>query len=328
MKMNCILIIAVVLPLSLSTSACKRKSDAGDKTRNAFVMLVGNKDRGWLGVSVEDVTAKLVRKKGLKVNDGAYVSDVQEESPAEAAGIKEGDVIVTFDGKTIRDSDDLIGEVRRVKPGTEVNIGVARGVETQTLKASVGSSPRMRTFSFRAPHIPPRRSFSHEAIIYGLTLEGLDRQLAEYFGAPDGKGVLVKNVKRNSKAEQAGFKAGDVIVKIGDERVFDADDVWHELDDVREGDKAEIEVMRKGSSLKLQLPIEERERPMGQFRFDGDDDVIFDLFSPEEADKFHNETDRLKKDLKNLQKELHDGMIDLKDNLEKQLHHLHQSVNI
>ena len=53
MKMNCILIIAVVLPLSLSTSACKRKSDAGDKTRNAFVMLVGNKDRGWLGVSVE-----------------------------------------------------------------------------------------------------------------------------------------------------------------------------------------------------------------------------------------------------------------------------------
>ncbi len=332
MKSNLIPILAITLPLSLSTTACKHKSGIDDANGNASVMFVGNKDRGWLGVSVEDVTDKLVRKKGLKVNDGAYVSDVQEDSPAEAAGLKEGDVIVTFDGETIRDRDDLIDEVRRVKPGTEVNIGVARGVETQTLKASVGSSPRMRTFSFRAPHIPrmriaPRLSFSHESIIYGLTLEGLDKQLAEYFGAPDGKGVLVKNVKRNSKAEQAGFKAGDVIVKIGDERVFDADDVWHELDDIQEGEKAEIEVLRKGSSHKLQLTIEKRERPLGFDRFNGDDDVILDLFSPEEADKLHNESERLKNELKNLQNELHDGMIDLKHNLQQQLQHLRRSVN-
>ena len=77
-------------------------------------------ERGHLGVSVEDVTPKLKERKHLSVDEGAYVKDVVEDSPAEKAGVQEGDVIVKLNDRTIEDSDDLIRAVGRSKVKTDI----------------------------------------------------------------------------------------------------------------------------------------------------------------------------------------------------------------
>ena len=80
------------------------------------------KKSGWIGVMIQDVNEKIMRKAKLDTEEGAYVKDVIEESPADSAGIKEEDVILEFNGKKIYDSDDLVKLVKRTLPDTKVNI--------------------------------------------------------------------------------------------------------------------------------------------------------------------------------------------------------------
>src|SRR5512139_999259 len=97
-------ILAIAIPLSTSA---------------AQTATVAKSTAGWLGVSIQDVTKDLMEDKDLKSTDGAYVSDVVEKSPADSAGIKEGDVITEFNGRTIYDASDLSKAVSRTKPGTK-----------------------------------------------------------------------------------------------------------------------------------------------------------------------------------------------------------------
>ncbi len=289
---NVATLLVLVLLLATALLACGHSSER--QSSHSTVVFIDNKDRGWLGVSVDDVTPQLARRKNLKVEEGAYVTGVTSDSPAENAGIKEGDVIVEYDGKKIYDNNDLISEVRRTKPGTEVNIAVVRDGDKKILIVTVGKMPREpRGYSFNVPpvpriHVEPHISLMRSSTLYGLTMEDLNRQLGEYFGAPNGRGVLVKSVKRNSEAEKAGFKAGDVIVKIGKESIADVDDIWDVLREYKDGEKAEFEVLRKGATQKLTLTIDE-DHDFSFHRFNmghnWDDDVVIDLYTPEEGGK-------------------------------------------
>jgi predicted metalloprotease with PDZ domain len=326
--------IAISVFLSVTSLACGRYAGQDAPRSSDFVVLASDKDRGYLGINVDDVTAKLMRKKKLLTDEGAYVVDVVEDSPAEAAGLRDGDVIVELDGKKITDASDLTREVRRTKPGSEVALTVFRDGEKKILKATLDKAPRT-SFSFNTPlpriHVAPRISLLHESAMYGLMLEGLNRQLGEYFGAPNGQGVLVKSVKRNSDAEQAGFKAGDVILKVGSDDVSEVDDVWRSLDDYKEGEKVEFEILRKGTKQKLSLTMKEDERDMSihRFHFDGnDDDVIIDLFTPEDRHEFHRGLEKLKRELELLKHDLHDNMIDLKSRLKKKIERVRVGVNV
>lgn len=215
--------------------------------------------RGWLGVSIQDLTPRLAKANGNKVTEGALVNDVERKSPADSAGIEEGDVIVEFDGRKVYDADDLSKFVAKTKPGTTVTIVIDRKGTTKTLKATIGKYParKARAFSFRGPGRRVITIGTSKAL--GAELRPLGKQLAEYFQVPDGKGVLVESVEKESAAEKAGLKAGDVIIKIGNERVRDVKDVWEALEEYDEGDKVEVEVIRKGASKKITLEIEEGE---------------------------------------------------------------------
>lgn len=326
-------LFALLLPLTLIGTACGHKP--GEKGRHAgHVVFVDNKPRGWLGVSIDDVTPKLARKKNLKVEEGVYVTNVEGDSPAERADLREGDVIVEYDGKKIYDNNDLIDEVRKTKPGSEVSINIVRDGDKKTLKATVGKMPREpRVFSFNVPpvpriHVEPRISIHKESMTYGLMLQELNRQLGEYFGAPGGRGLLVKNVKRNSDAEKAGFKAGDVIVKVGKKAIEDFDDYRRALDDFKQGEKADIEVLRKGKTEKLTITIDERERDLSIHHFDSDDDVIIDLLPPEGGARFRKEAEHLKREMEKMKDDLHDGIIDLKNKLQKEIGRIRESINV
>ncbi|TAK65994.1 MAG: PDZ domain-containing protein, partial [Bacteroidetes bacterium] len=228
------------------------------------------KDRkGYLGVNIEDVTRRLAERKDLVTKAGAYVTSVVDNSAAEDAGIKKGDVILKYDGKEVEDSDELTDMVRKTKPGTTVDIVVERKKETKTLKAEIDrlDSPSAFSFDFDdfgvttpKPHLnvrPRVQVYSSGSSMYGLAIQSLSKQLAEYFEVPGKKGALVTEVKKNSDADKAGFKAGDVITKIGSVSVWDVNDVREELQDAEEGDELSIEVIRKGKSSTLKMKIEE-----------------------------------------------------------------------
>lgn len=284
--------------------------------------------RAWLGVSVQDLTPKLAKANGNKVTEGAMVNDVERKSPADSAGIEEGDVIVEFNGRKIYDADDLRKAVGRAKPGTTISVVIDRKGTTKTLKVKVGRNPARRsrvlhsTFPFDVMTIGKTKAI-------GAELRPLGEQLADYFQVPDGRGVLVESVEKNSAAEKAGLKAGDVIVKIGNARVRDVQDVWEAFEEYDEGEKAEVEVIRKGSVKKLTVEIEDsdegeyyefRTRPRMRWfddldreirlrinprieiekirpKLDGLGKILFERFHPD-LDERRFEMDRLKNELR------------------------------
>lgn len=213
--------------------------------------------RGWLGVSISDVSSRVAKDQNLKSRDGAYVTDVEEESPADEAGIQEGDVIVEFAGRALFDADDLAKAVRRTEPGTKVPVVVYRKGEKKTLTVKIGEAPRhsrARAFSFRVA--PPRIAIFTTSEMMGMKLMDLNPQLATYFGIKGDEGVLVTEVQKESAAAKAGVTAGDVILTIGKRQIDDVDDVRRALDRYDEGDKVEIGVSRRGEKKTLTATAE------------------------------------------------------------------------
>lgn len=237
--------------------------------------------KGWLGVSIQDVTPRLARERELKTKTGALVSDVAEESPAEKGGLQEEDVIVEFHGKAVEDASDLTDAVRSTPPGTAAGVTVYRGGEKKSLQVTVGKEKRTRSFSFNyhpapVPHmripVPPMPRFHMFSDMFGLSLIDLNRQLGEYFGAPDGRGVLVMEVERKSAAEKGGFKAGDVIIRVGKDTVETTDDLGEAIEDVMEGEKVEFGILRKGAAttINVEAPELSDSHMKRNFRFDGE----------------------------------------------------------
>jgi serine protease Do len=224
---------------------------------------------GWLGVSIQDISPKIAKKKDLKSDEGAYVNDVVEKSPADSAGVKEGDVIVEFNGRKIDDADDLLRAVQKANAGSRTTIVVLRNNEKKSLAIAVGK-PRRRNFNegfaATAPRAPHMAIFGKSGM-WGLRLSELNEQLGEYFGAPNGKGVLVEKVEKKSTGEKAGFRAGDVITKVNKSSVEDIRDLNEAAEDTDKGDKLEIEVLRKGANKILTVEIEEQDIEPSSFNF-------------------------------------------------------------
>jgi membrane-associated protease RseP (regulator of RpoE activity) len=299
--------LVMLLPIAMAEAAGARESG---KALRVITVRDTDSQHGWLGVSIEEVTKRLAHRRDLKTDRGAYVNRVEEESPADSAGIKEGDVIIKFDEKPIDNSDDLLREVRKTKPGTDLSIVVMRGNDKKTMRVTIGriqERREVRPFAF-GPH---GMHMWGGSTMYGLSLLELNSQLGEYFEAPNGKGVLVEKVKKNSAGEKAGFKAGDVITKVGKETIADEGDVWSALDEYKDGEKAEFEILRKGMKKTLTLVVEEQDRgPSFHFKFDRRphsedlDDFDIDVVPPKDMDKLYRERHRLRFDMESLKREL------------------------
>ncbi len=314
-------VVALVVPLLMVGMACGHAGEAPhpQKELKAIQEFEESSRAGFLGVSTRDLNPSLAKEMKIEAKSGALVTDVVEDSPAEKAGIKEDDVIIDFNGKTIEDAGDLVKAVRKTDPGSKATVVVIRGTQKKTLQATVGKRSE-REFAwqhgFTVPDIPriaavPRMPRFHVSVFrggsaQGLHLMGLNPQLREYFGAPEGKGVLVEKVDKRSAAKDAGFKAGDVILRVGKEEVEDVDDIWETLDDVKADDSAEVEILRKGSRLTLQLEIdEEEEMDVYRFRHRSERDDEHDVqILKENSEKMKQNRFKLQQDMKKLQEEL------------------------
>lgn len=198
-------------------------------------------ERGYLGVSVQNLDGAEREKLGVK--NGVEVIAVEKESAAVKAGIKEDDVIQLVNGEKIRDAQDLVDIVAELAPGAAVKIGLWRDGKALEVTAALGKRERTKNFVRARERL--QRIFRSGGYL-GIVLQELNPDLAPYFSVKTGEGVLIIRVEKDTPAEKAGLKAGDVIVQMGEKTVKDADAVHEVLADLKKGDAVAITVIRHG----------------------------------------------------------------------------------
>lgn len=249
----------------------------------------GPKGGGFLGVYLADVDDDLREAIDYK-GDGAYVEDVTDDSPAEKAGLEAGDIIIDFNGKTVKNSEQLRDLVQKTAPGEKVKIAVIRDGKKKTLKAELGERKKgdkkiiIMSKDGKKDHIVWHDgnmiiTGDSDRGFLGVKLQGMSDQLAEYFGVKGG--ALIGEVVKDSPAEKAGLKAGDIIVEFAGRRVDDDDDLRYFIGKTKPEEETEIVVNRKGKEQKFQVKLEKCSNECKAFNYhgfkDGDFDFDFDF---------------------------------------------------
>jgi len=212
------------------------------------------KDPAYLGVSVENLSRK--EKEEMKASFGVRIAGVEKDSPAEKAGILEDDVIQYYGKEKIRTTGDLITRVRESAPDTTVQIKLVRKGLVKEMAVKVGK--RESGWGERRIRL---KDGGNKAWL-GVRLHGLNDDLAGYFRVNPDEGALILQVEGKSPAEKAGLKAGDVIVRIGKEKVYEPGDVTDILRDFKPGDKIEVAVIRQGRETVVQAELEKGTGPL------------------------------------------------------------------
>ena len=194
----------------------------------------GKVRRAKLGVRIQTITPEMASTLGLASAQGALVSQVDEGSPAEKAGLKQGDVIIQYNGKPVADNNQLRNAVASTTPGTAVPVQVLRNGKTETLRATVGELAAARDVTGAPTELKGEAR-------YGMTVQ------------PTQKGLAVTEVDPNGLAAESGLLQGDVIEKVNGKTVKTADELRASLD--RDDGKASLVLVnRDGTSLFLTLP--------------------------------------------------------------------------
>ncbi len=215
-----------------------------DMARNIVAQLKekGEVTRGWLGVGIQDITPELAEYYGLELQKGVLVTQVFEGDPADKAGIKTNDIIISVDGKEISTARELSGMIANISVGDKTRLKLLRGGKQMTLTVTLGNQPKDMA-----------RAGSQEQSngALGLQVAELTAERAQQFGLDmDENGVLVVDVESGSRADQAGMQVGDIIKGINRKKVDDLE-VYRKIMDRIDPDKEIMMlVMRRNEGLK------------------------------------------------------------------------------
>jgi serine protease Do len=229
----------------------------------------------YLGVDTRDITTDRLGDLHVKDESGVEVTMVDQDAPAGKAGLKEHDVILSINDQKIESVEQLRRVVHEIPAGRTVTIGISRAGQPMTLKAQLAERNVDRSFNLTVPpvnvpaiHIPPINMpeidvptvvVIHSPRSSGIMVENLTPQLGDFFGVKSGNGVLIRSVEKGSRAEHAGFRAGDVIVKVNGSVVSDCSDFTRLLRE-RKQNKASVTVMRDRKEQNLTLTLPESRR--------------------------------------------------------------------
>ncbi|MFQ5777644.1 MAG: PDZ domain-containing protein [Terriglobia bacterium] len=256
------LAVVALLAVTVAGIAAAQAEDENQQ-REARVFFLGGSAR--LGVHVSDITAEKAKELELPGEYGALVESVEEDSPAARAGLAENDVILEFAGERVRSVAHLRRLVRETPPGRTVALEVSRDGRTQSLQATLEERSRLHLQmpDFDVQRIVPRIR------IPGIRVEALRRrprlgisggeltdQLAEYFGVQQGKGVLVREVLAGSAAAKAGLKAGDVIIRLGEEEISSVRELRHALARAHGDSKVTLTIVRDRREQTVEVELE------------------------------------------------------------------------
>src|SRR6267142_1081058 len=207
--------------------------------REVMTQLIANGRvvRGWLGIAIQDLTDELAAGFGASGKGGVLVADVMKDSPAEAAGMKAGDIVVDLGGTPIREVTELQKRVAAIPPGRPVAMTVLRDRKPTKLTVKVGEQPGEETMVAAAP----------KGTGLGVTVEALTEEAAQTFGLRSGSGVLVTEVTPGSVAEAAGIKEGDLILEVNRRRTATVEDFKKAVAALKPGDAVPVQVERSGA---------------------------------------------------------------------------------
>ncbi len=192
--------------------------------RSVMTQLIkhGRVIRGWLGVSIQEVTPALAKNFGLSTPSGALVGQVFKDSPAARAGLRTGDVIVKFDGKTIDTPTTLRNLVASTPVGKEVEVTIIRNRKTKTLRVKIAEQTKKVLEASEGGG--PSQQSAH-TLLSGLTVQDLSPEIARQLGLPhDASGVVITEVNPDSAAAAVGLQSGDVITQINRQAVHNLED--------------------------------------------------------------------------------------------------------
>jgi len=259
----------MVFPLLLSCSYAAQNYSVDDSHWWAFSSDEGGTS-SYLGVDIADVTTERLSALKLKEEKGVEVTMVDQDAPAGKAGLKEHDVILTMNGTSVESGAQLRRMIHETPAGRVVTLGVSRDGQPMTVKVQLAD--KHKEFAFMAPnpdvhvkipeiHVPDIDIPAMNMVVVtssarsGLMVENITPQLGDFFGVKNGNGVLVRSVEKGSRAEKAGFRAGDIVVKVNSQAVHDTSDFAHGVKS-RSGDSVPVVIMRdkKEQTLTLSLP--------------------------------------------------------------------------
>jgi serine protease Do len=227
--------VGFAVPVNLARSVMEQLIERGKVTR------------GYLGVMIQPVTPDLAKEFKLPANSGALVGDVTKDSPADEAGLKDGDVVVQFNGKKVADSRHLRLMVSQTAPGTKVELKILRDGKEQFFTVKLGELPSEGLAKADGRSGGLRRSRGADALD-GVTVDDVNARTRESFNIPTGvRGAVVTDVDAGSAAAAAGLRQGDVILEINRQPVTSADEAVKRSEEVK-GSRVLLRVWSGGGS--------------------------------------------------------------------------------
>ena len=221
--------------------------------KNVMDQLVtsGRVHRGLLGVTVQGVTGELAAGLGLSKSEGALVSGVTAGGAAEKAGIKRGDVIMSYQGRSVIDTNSFRNEIAATKPGTTITLGVLRDGRTSEVKATLSENSDAKK---AGPDSEGRDGESSSK--YGMAVEPLTPQIARELELDrNTRGVVIADLDPTGAAASAGLREGDVIQQVNGKSVQTAEEVRSALNAT--GDKPAVLLITRGNAT-IFVPLRAR----------------------------------------------------------------------
>ncbi len=194
----------------------------------------GRVTRGYLGVYLEELSESIKEALNLPSLDGVLINEVISNSPADRAGIKEGDVIIEFDGKKVTDVQSFRILVASTPPGQHVKVRLIRNGKEMNISIKVGEAEES---------IAEETDESAESEL-GLEVVAIDNPRVKEYNITAKKGVVVINVQINSAAAEAGIQVGDVIVGVGNKNIENIDDFGNAIKNLKKGKPVIFQIQR------------------------------------------------------------------------------------
>lgn len=213
------------------------------KTVMDSIIKHGKVIRGWLGVSIQDLTPELAKSLNIKQQAGALVADVVKDSPAEKTGLKRGDVIIEYDKKPVENSTSLRNMVSSTAPGKSVNMKIIREGKEQTVTVTLTEYKEKKTV----------RKAQYNNVLKGVTVQELTASIKDKLNLPQNvNGVVITDISQDSPS-QGILQPGDVILEVNRKEISGLNDYDKVVSKIGEKDSALLLVYREGGTIYITL---------------------------------------------------------------------------
>jgi serine protease Do len=255
----------------------QRRIEVTPEPDDDTMVLLGDEGASWLGVESQEITSEKAKELKLPAERGVLLERIVPDSPAAKAGLKDNDVITEINGQRVEGAAQFRRMIHEIPAGRSVQFTVWRDGKAQSIGVTLGKSEdhgnmwfktAPRAFSFQLPNIEmpevapmPDMDMGAYGVLagsrprLGIDAEDLSGQFGAYFGAPDGEGVLVREVNSGSPAEKAGVKSGDVITSLNGERIRSLGDLREKLAGKRDEKIVKLGVLRNKSEVSITVEM-------------------------------------------------------------------------